>query len=107
VHYSQASIRADYITAVPNRWRSLAAAQPERFPAYKCREAWWKLLEDRGLRPVFISDRQVEAGDLLGSRGPAAQRRQRLVPRCGHRHLRYPTSAAVTLRDHPQPVIGW
>lgn len=65
VHYSQASIRADYIAAVPNRWRSLAAAQPERFPAYQCREAWWKLLEDRGLRPVFISNRQVEAGDLL------------------------------------------
>lgn len=65
VHYSQASIRADYITAVPNRWRSLAAAQPERFPIFQCREAWWNLLEDRGLRPVFISNRQVEAGDLL------------------------------------------
>ena len=65
VHYSQASIRADFIAAVPNRPRSLAAAQPEGFPAYRCREAWWKLLEDRGLRPVFVSNRQVEAGDLI------------------------------------------
>ncbi len=65
VHYSQASINADFITAVPERWRSVAASEAERFPAYKCREAWWKLLEDRGLRPVFVSDQQVAAGELL------------------------------------------
>jgi hypothetical protein len=65
VHYSQASIRADFITAVPNRWRSVAASEAERFPAYRCREAWWKLLEDRGLRPVYVSSRQIEAGELL------------------------------------------
>jgi hypothetical protein len=68
VHYSQASIRADFITAVPNRWRSVAASEAERFPTYQCREAWWKLLEDRGLRPVLVSNRQIEAGELL-SRG--------------------------------------
>ncbi|HOX06366.1 MAG TPA: beta-galactosidase [Planctomycetota bacterium] len=65
VHYSQASIRADHITSIANRPASLAAAQPERFAAAKCREAWWTLLEDRGLRPVFVSNRQVEAGELL------------------------------------------
>jgi len=65
VHYSQASIRADFISSVPNRWRSVAASEAERFQAHKCREAWWKLLEDRGLRPVFVSSRQVEAGELL------------------------------------------
>jgi len=65
VHYSQASIRADFITSVPNRWRSVAAAEAERFPVFQCREAWWKLLEDRGLRPVFVSGEQLEAGDLL------------------------------------------
>ncbi len=65
VHYSQASIRADFITSVPNRWRSVAAAEAERFSAFQCREAWWKLLEDRGLRPVFVSGAQLEAGELL------------------------------------------
>lgn len=65
VHYSQASINADFITAVAPRWRSVAAAEAERFPAAQCREAWWKLLEDRGLRPTFISSAEVEAGELL------------------------------------------
>ncbi len=65
VHYSQASINADFITAVPARWRSVAGSEPERFGAYKSRDAWWKLLEDRGLRPVFVSGGQVVAGELL------------------------------------------
>ncbi len=64
VHYSQASIRADFITGVPNRWRSIAAAEADRFDAFKVREAWWRLLEDRGLRPVFVTDAQIEAGEL-------------------------------------------
>jgi hypothetical protein len=64
VHYSQASVRADFITSVPNRWRSVAAAEPDRFGAFKCREAWWRLLEDRGLRPIFVSGAQLEAGEL-------------------------------------------
>jgi hypothetical protein len=65
VHYSHASINADFITAVPARWRSVAAAEAERFPAAQCRNAWWKLLEDRGLRPLFVSGEQIAAGDLL------------------------------------------
>jgi hypothetical protein len=64
VHYSQASLRADFITSVPNRWRSIAAAEADRFDAFKDREAWWRLLEDRGLRPVFVTDAQIEAGEL-------------------------------------------
>ncbi|MHC4917933.1 MAG: hypothetical protein ACYTGB_20870, partial [Planctomycetota bacterium] len=64
VHYSQASVRADFITAVPNRLSSIAAAEPERFDSFRCREAWWKLLEDRGLRPVFVTDAQIAAGEL-------------------------------------------
>jgi len=65
VHYSQASINADFITSVPARWRSVAAYEPERFPAFDARMVWWKLLEDRGLRPVFVSSAQVEAGELI------------------------------------------
>ncbi len=64
VHYSHASINADFITAVPPRWRSVAAAEAERYPAAQCRNAWWKLLEDRGLRPLLVSSAQVEAGEL-------------------------------------------
>ncbi|MCX7590835.1 MAG: beta-galactosidase trimerization domain-containing protein, partial [Kiritimatiellae bacterium] len=64
VHYSHASINADFIISVPPRWRSVAAYEPERYPSAQCREAWWKLLEDRGLRPVFISSSQIEAGEL-------------------------------------------
>jgi glycosyl hydrolase family 42 (putative beta-galactosidase) len=65
VHYSHASINADFITAVPARWQSVAAAEAERFPAAQSRQAWWKLMEDRGLRPLFVSDKQIEAGDLI------------------------------------------
>lgn len=65
VHYSHASIEADFIVSVPPRWPSVAASEPERYPAFKTREAWWKLLEDQGLRPTFISSAQVEAGALL------------------------------------------
>jgi len=68
VHYSQASINADFITAVAPRWRSVAAAEAERFPTAGSRAAWWKLMEDRGLRPLFVSERQIESGELL-SRG--------------------------------------
>ncbi|MHC4915825.1 MAG: beta-galactosidase, partial [Planctomycetota bacterium] len=64
VHHSQASVRADFITTVPNRWQSVAAAEPDRFDAFKCREAWWRLLEDRGLRPVFMTDAQIAGGEL-------------------------------------------
>jgi hypothetical protein len=64
VHYSHASINADYITAVPNRPRAFAAYETERFDAYRSRVAWWKLLEDLGLRPVFVSSEQIEAGRL-------------------------------------------
>jgi Beta-galactosidase/Beta-galactosidase trimerisation domain len=65
VHYSQASINADFITAVPARPAAVAAAEAERFPASQSRNAWWKLLEDRGLRPLFLSDQQIMAGDLI------------------------------------------
>jgi hypothetical protein len=65
VHYSQASINADFITSVAPRWRSVAASESHRFPGGQCREAWWKILEDRGLRPIFVSSTQVEAGKLL------------------------------------------
>jgi hypothetical protein len=68
VHISQPSVRADFIVSVPGRWRSVAAAEPDRFDAFKVREAWWKLLEDRGLRPVFVTDAQIAAGEL-GKRG--------------------------------------
>jgi len=65
VHYSQASINADFIVSVPDRWRSVAASVSEDFPARKCREAWWALLEDCGLRPTHVSSKQIEAGELL------------------------------------------
>ena len=65
VLYSHPSVNADFITAVADRWRSVAAWDPERYPAYACREAWWKLLEDRGLRPTFVHSREVEAGVLI------------------------------------------
>lgn len=64
VHYSHASINADFITSVPPRWRSVAAYEPKRYPSYACRDAWWKLLEDRGLRPFFLSTAQIESGEL-------------------------------------------
>ncbi len=65
VHYSQASINADFITSVPARWQSVAAAEAERFAAARSRSSWWKLMEDRGLRPLFVSERQIEGGELL------------------------------------------
>ena len=65
VHHSHASVNADFITAVPNRVKSIAAWEPERYQAFHCRNAWWKLLEDRGLRPVFIDSRQIAAGELI------------------------------------------
>ena len=65
VLYSHPSVNADFITAVADRWRSVAAWDPERYPAYACREAWWKLLEDRGLRPTFIHSGEVEDGELI------------------------------------------
>jgi hypothetical protein len=68
VLYSHASVNADFITAVADRWRSVAAWDPERYPAYHSREAWWVLLEDRGLRPIFVHSGQLEAG-VLGERG--------------------------------------
>jgi hypothetical protein len=64
VHYSQASINADFITSVPHRWRSVAGYESHEYPAHQCRQAWWELLEDQGLRPTFISTRQIEAGEL-------------------------------------------
>jgi len=43
----------------------VAGYESERFAAYECRQAWWKLLEDRGLRPTFVTSQQVEAGALI------------------------------------------
>jgi len=65
VHYSQASINADFITAVPNQPVSVAGFKNEHSTAYTSRVGWWKVLEDRGLRPVFISSQQIEAGELM------------------------------------------
>lgn len=65
VHYSHASINADFITSVPNRPVSVAGFENDRSLSCKSRVGWWNLLEDRGLRPVFISSQQIEAGELL------------------------------------------
>ncbi|MCG3181318.1 MAG: hypothetical protein BIFFINMI_03698 [Phycisphaerae bacterium] len=65
LHYSHASVNADFVTACPPRSRSVGAYEPERYPGFRCRAAWWKMLEDRGLRPVFVSSQQIEAGALI------------------------------------------
>ncbi|MFO7899268.1 MAG: beta-galactosidase, partial [Planctomycetota bacterium] len=67
VHYSQASINADFITSIPNRPVSVAGFKNENALAYKTRMAWLKLLEDRGLRPTFMSSAQIEEGRLAES----------------------------------------
>ena len=64
VLYSHASVDADFITAAANRPRTINAYEPERYSMFDCRAAWWKLLEDRGLRPTFISSKQVAGGEL-------------------------------------------
>jgi hypothetical protein len=65
VHYSQASINADFIASVPNRPVSVVGFKNEHATAYKARCGWWQVLEDFGLRPVFISSQQIEAGELI------------------------------------------
>ena len=64
IHYSQASLNADLMTSLPCRWQSVAAYQNSVLPAHKSRMAWWELFEDRGLRPLFVSARQIEQGEL-------------------------------------------
>ena len=64
VHYSQASLNADFITSVPNRWRAVAGSETGNLASTNIRDAWWKLLEDRGLRPTFIASHEIEAGAL-------------------------------------------
>jgi len=65
VHYSHASVNADFIATAPNRWRSVAGYESSEYADYQSRVAWWKLLEDRGLRPRFLDTEQVEDGDLI------------------------------------------
>ena len=64
IHYSQASLNADLMTFLPNRWQSVAGYRNDVLPAYRSRMAWWALFEDRGLRPFFVSSRQIENGEL-------------------------------------------
>jgi hypothetical protein len=64
IHYSHASVNAAFALACPARWRSIAAWEDNLSPLYASREAWFALLEDMGLRPVFVSAQQIEAGEL-------------------------------------------
>ena len=64
VHYSHASVNADFALTCPNRWRSIAAWQDERGAIYQARDAWFAILEDLGLRPVFLTSQQIEDGEL-------------------------------------------
>ncbi len=64
VHYSHASVNADFSLACPARWQSVAAWQDESGDIYPTRDAWFAILEDLGLRPVFVSAKQIEDGEL-------------------------------------------
>jgi hypothetical protein len=64
VHYSHASVNADFALSCPNRPHSIAAWEDDKGALYPTRDAWFTLLEDLGLRPVFLSSQQIEAGEL-------------------------------------------
>jgi len=64
VHYSHASVNADFALSCPARWRSVASWEDDKGALYPTRDAWFALLEDLGLRPVFVSSQQIEAGEL-------------------------------------------
>ena len=64
VHYSHASVNADFALSCPARWRSVASWKDDKGALYPTRDAWFALLEDLGLRPVFVSSQQIEAGEL-------------------------------------------
>jgi hypothetical protein len=68
VHYSHASVNADFVLTCPNRWQSIAAWQDKSGAIYPTRDEWFAILEDLGLRPVFVSSEQIENGEL-DSRG--------------------------------------
>ena len=64
VHYSHASVNADFALSCPARWRSIAAWQDKTGAMFPVRDAWFAILEDLGLRPVFVSTQQIENGEL-------------------------------------------
>ncbi|MFW6159104.1 MAG: beta-galactosidase, partial [Planctomycetota bacterium] len=64
IHYSHASVNADFALSCPNRWRSIAAWQDKTGAIYPTRDAWFAILEDLGLRPAFVSAEQIENGKL-------------------------------------------
>jgi len=64
VHYSHASVNADFTLSCPPRWQSVAAWEDDKGALYPTRDAWFSLLEDLGLRPVFVSSQEIEAGEL-------------------------------------------
>jgi hypothetical protein len=68
VHYSHASVNADFMLSCPNRWQSIAAWQDKSGTIYPTRDEWFAILEDLGLRPVFVSSEQIENGELESRR---------------------------------------
>jgi glycosyl hydrolase family 42 (putative beta-galactosidase) len=64
IHYSHASVNADFALSCPPRWRSVASWEDDKGAIYPTRDAWFAILEDLGLRPVFVSSQQIEAGEL-------------------------------------------
>jgi hypothetical protein len=69
IHYSQASMRTEWLLAHKNAgdsWTKLSArAERTENDFLRLRESWCRLIEDLGLQYNFIAYGQVEQGELL------------------------------------------
>jgi hypothetical protein len=70
IHYSQASMRTEWMLAQKTRgdaWALRRSASDERIDNYflRLRESWCRLIEDLGLQYDFVAYGQIEQGELI------------------------------------------